>query len=533
MSGVTCRLGVRTAILGALLSVTVALEHDATACAGPVRCVPPPAERTAPAGRIGFGALGSVGRMLPAQAYAVDGAGRPVTAFAQAADGRLRLVVVRWTTEGAVDSSFGAGDSGIGVAQLFVDVASDAAGTPRIAGTSDGGLHVAVPLRGIAASQRIAVLRLDGSGRLVGGFGAGGVVVLEGMQLAVGPHELADGAIVLGGETVGAGRLVLLGPDGRQAAGFGQGGALPLTDRPTALTPTSDGLVVGLGTRASNVRILRLLRTGRPDERAGPGGLQQATFDGVAATTPETLRAGGDGTVSVVGTAQRSLPGPTSNAGPEPVRFAVRFPATGAGEPAAALPHGASAVDPAGKVLVAAPGGTQIRRYGIDGRLDRTFARSGSAPARLPRSIARSPAALVVLSDGTILAGGPGSWDEAPLATFLRLHADGTRDKRFGPRLLTLRQTSASLRAHDVIALRVHCDDAAQRRCVVRLRAGARTVRAFVAPGGDRRIPVRVGTTAARRIHRRGRAIVRVRFSVIDEAVRVEAIDAPVVVRRP
>ncbi len=78
----------------------------------------------------------------------------------------------------------------------------------------------------------------------------------------------------------------------------------------------------------------------------------------------------------------------------------------------------------------------------------------------------------------------------------------------------------------------MHCADDAVRRCVVRLHAGARTVRAFVAPGGDRRIPVRVGAAAARRVHARGKAIVRVRFSVIDEAVRVEALDAPIVVRR-
>jgi hypothetical protein len=89
-----------------------------------------------------------------------------------------------------------------------------------------------------------------------------------------------------------------------------------------------------------------------------------------------------------------------------------------------------------------------------------------------------------------------------------------------------------SPRRHDVVALRVHCADAAQRRCVVRMSAGSRVVRSFVAPGGDRRIPVRVGRTAARRIHVRGRAIVRVRFSVIDEAARVAVLDAPIGVRR-
>jgi hypothetical protein len=457
-----------------------------------------------------------------------------VTAFAQAAGGRLRLVVVRWTRDGAVDTGFGTGDSGTGVAQVFVDVASDETGMPRISGTADGGLLVAVPLPGFAGSHRIALLRLDASGRLAGAFGAGGVgvAVLDGMKLTAGPQELADGAIAVAGDTVAtAGRLALLGADGAPDRGFGQGGTVTLPHHPTALAAAGDGLLVGLSTPAAEVRILRLRRTGQPDERAGPGGIQAAALAGADTTAPQTLRAADDGTVTVAGTAQRPQVGAPSGAGPLYVGFGARFPAAGAGETAAELPSGAATVDPTGRFLVTAPDGSSLRRYTAGGRRDRTFGRSGSASTPLPRGVTRHPVALAVLGDGTIVAGGPGTWDGVPVPTFLRLRPDGTADRSFGPRLLTPRQTSARLGAHDVIRLRVHCAGDAQRRCVVRLRAGARTVRAFVAPGGDRRIPVRVGATAARRIQARGKAIVRVRFSVVDEAVRTEALDAPIVVR--
>ena len=533
----TGRLSRRTAraaaSFAALLGLALGAAADASACAGPgVRCGTPPPEQAAPTGRIGFGALGSVARMLPAQAYGVDGGGRPVTAFAQTGDGRLRIVAVRWTADGAVDTSFGTGDSGAGVAQHFVDLASDSTGTPRIAGTRDGGLLLAVPLSGVAASQRIALVRLDGAGRLLPSFGAGGVASLDGMALAAGPVELGDGSIAVAGETVAtAGRLAVLRADGRPDRDFAQGASLTLSDRPTALAAAGDGLVVGLRT-AGAVRILRLQRNGRPDERAGAGGLQSAALTGVDVTSPGTLSVRDDGTALVVGTALRPVPGAPPTAGPDALRLAARFPAAGAGAAATVAADGAAAVDAAGRILVAAPDGTRVRRYTIDGRLDRTFAESGSARTRLPAGVTRNPTVLAVLGDGAIVAGGPGTWGETAVATFLRLRADGTADRRFGPRLLTPRQTSARLDAHNVIRLRVHCAEDAQRRCVVRLRAGAQTIRAFVAPGGDRRIPVRVGKTSARRVRARGRAIVRVRFSVVDEAVRVEALDAPIVVRR-
>jgi uncharacterized delta-60 repeat protein len=521
-------------LLAVFAGLAAGMAPDVPACAGPLRCLPPPPQRAAVAGRIMFGTLGSIARMVPAQAYAVDAAGRPVTAFAQAAGDRLRLVVVRWTAAGAVDTGFGTGDSGAGVAQLFVDGAGTATtGSPRITGTSDGGLLVAVPQRGLAGSRRIELVRLGRSGRLDAAFGAGGVAVIDGIALDAGPRELAGGAIVVAGESIAAaGRVVVLGRDGRPDPAFGEDGTVTLAARPTAVAGAGASLLVGLHTQGAQVRILRLLRTGRPDERAGPGGVQDGAVAGADATTPGALHVEAGGTVTAVGTVARSLAGAPSDAAQTRTLFVAGFAPRGAAGPAAELADGTAAVDAAGRVLVAAADGGRIRRYAADGRLDTTFGRSGIAQTRLPRTVTRSPAVLAGLPEGTVVAGGHGTWGGAPVATFLRLRGDGSRDTSFGPRLLTPRQTTARLGRHDVIALRVHCAADAQRRCVVRLRAGARPVRAFVAPGGDRRVPVRVGATAARRIAARGRAIVRVRFSVIDEAVRVEVLDAPIVVRR-
>jgi hypothetical protein len=537
MSAAPSRRLVRAwALAGALLTLALVAAPAAPACAGPLaRCVPPPPgthTTTAPAGRIGFGALGSVARLLPAESYGVDVRARPVTVFAQAGD-RLRLVVVRWTAAGGVDRRFGDGESGDGVAQRFVAVTTEATGTPRIGATSDGGLVVGVPLSD-GGLRRVALVRLDAAGGLAAGFGEGGVVVLDGMDLAAGPQELAGGALVVGGSTGPAGgRVAVLGADGRPETQFGDGGAVALTGRPTAVAQAGDGVVVGLASAGSQIRIQRLSRSGAAEEPAGPGGVQTAGLSDALGSAPAALHARTDGSVTVVGSVQRARPQPSLDQGPVSNLFVVRFPPAGdVTAPVAEPALGTATIDPAGRVLVAAPDGRRIRRYGLDGRLDRTFGRAGTVTARLPRGVTRRFATLAVLANGAVLAGGPGRWDGVAAPTFLRLRADGTRDAGFGTRLLTLRQTSAPLRAHDVIALRVHCDDEAQRRCVVRLRAGARTVRAFVAPGGDRRIPVRVGAADARRITARGRAIVRVGFSVVDEAVRVEALDAPVVVRR-
>ena len=134
--------------------------------------------------------------------------------------------------------------------------------------------------------------------------------------------------------------------------------------------------------------------------------------------------------------------------------------------------------------------------------------------------------------DGSMIVGGNVSGGVLPAVGFVKLRANGTVDRAFGgPVLLKLRGQTARLDGR-IVPVRVHCADDALRRCVVRAWAGSTTVRAFVAPGGDRRIRVPITRRLARTIRRVGRKEVRLRLSVVEESTRIQEESVSVRVRR-
>jgi uncharacterized delta-60 repeat protein len=97
---------------------------------------------------------------------------------------------------------------------------------------------------------------------------------------------------------------------------------------------------------------------------------------------------------------------------------------------------GAGAIQPDGKALLVGrgwgDGNAIVLRYGLDGRLDRTFANAGRFAFR---GGFRNPGfdAVAVQPDGGIVAGGAETWYATTDALFLvRLRADGRLDPGFG-----------------------------------------------------------------------------------------------------
>ncbi|MEA2192943.1 MAG: hypothetical protein QOI73_3064, partial [Solirubrobacteraceae bacterium] len=140
--------------------------------------------------RATLGARGTVARAVLVDQTAVDVRGRPVAAFVQAFEGRLRFVVSRWTADGRVDRAFGDASVGPGTSQLFADVPLLSVISTRVAGTPDGGLVVAASLQ-VEGGVRVAVLRLDDDGAAVAGFGTDGVALAGDGELTAGPIALA------------------------------------------------------------------------------------------------------------------------------------------------------------------------------------------------------------------------------------------------------------------------------------------------------------------------------------------------------
>ncbi len=454
--------------------------------------------------RATFGARGSVARAVLADQLGSDVRGRPVAAFSQSFGGTLRLVVTRWSADGRIDRGFGDGSSGAGTAQLITSVPAEIAGAPRFAGTADGGLVVAVAVSA-GDDHRVAVVRLADDGTPVAGFGSAGVAVLDSAPVTADPLPLADGRILLANEMT----VTRLTPAGTPDPGFGFGGEQDVPGQSSALALSGDRVLVGL----DGALVATLSAAGQPD---GP----VRSFGATSQARTEEIRAVGERIV-VRGSFGFNAPGPPN------VVARTGF----VGDLADGVPHviagGPARIDEQGRVVVV-DSARRVRRFDSAGVRDGALNRSLPMP---PGRVLFSPQTLGLSANG-IVVGGPVSGSLLPAVGFAALRADGTPDRPFGgPVLLKLRGQRARLDGR-IVPLRVHCADDAQRRCVVRASAGSTTVRAFVAPGGDRRLRVPITRKLARTIRRVGRKEVRLRLKVIEEDQRIQEESVSVAVRR-
>ncbi|HET7450083.1 MAG TPA: hypothetical protein VFJ78_05750 [Gaiellaceae bacterium] len=390
-----------------------------------------------------------------ASALARQADGKLVLAGLSRRGGQYRFGLVRYRTNGTVDTSFGT--HGI----VLTAVGTNATATSSVVVQEDGKLVVG---GGAYVSERqgaFALVRYNRRGALDASFGKGGraltplappprpnkfdIATIQGLALQ------ADGRIVAAGFSTNVTNtqrvaLARYGPTGKPDTAFGNGGSVVTTlgsrdgGSARAVAVQRDGKIVVAGSSMVRVGTLtesrflvaRFTRGGMLDARFGVAGKALAPALGYW-DQPTAVALQADGKIVVAGSVSvaqqgvqlglaRFLPNGRidtgfGNGGTVLTNFAV-------------LGGPALAVAPDGNIVVACglngPRDFGVGRYEADGTLDATFGENGKVRTRLPAG-ARATA-VVLQRDGKIVAGGSSGGDFA----LARYAADGTLDTGFG-----------------------------------------------------------------------------------------------------
>jgi uncharacterized delta-60 repeat protein len=346
-----------------------------------------------------FGAVGG-GRVLSN----LNGTSDIAWAAALQTDGKIVAVgstnfgvdfaVVRYNTDGSLDSSFGSG----GV--VVTDFSGGGDSASAVAIQTDGKIVVAGVATG--ASSDFGLARYDTDGSLDPTFGSGGKVTTDfagGLDLANAVAIQADGKIVAAGLTQSATTggdfaLARYNSDGTLDTTFGIGGKVTTdfggpADSASAVAIQADGKIVAAGRTYENSNydfaLVRYNADGSLDPSFGTGG--KVTTDFAAGTD-----------------------------------FASDL-----------------AIQPDGKILAAGwatPAGSfsafGLVRYNTDGSLDLTFGSGGKVTAS-PTAYPASVRAVAIESNGKIVAAGQA--ENSLFSTdfaLIRFNADGSVDTTFG-----------------------------------------------------------------------------------------------------
>ncbi|WP_407541947.1 delta-60 repeat domain-containing protein (plasmid) [Deinococcus radiomollis] len=360
------------------------------------------------------------------------------------------FTLVRYNTDGTLDTSFGAG--GKVITPVGPTTSSDTA--TSLALQADGKIVAAGPTTNVGGStgQDVAVVRYNTDGTLDTSFGTGGKVITP-----VGPGTSPDSINALqiqpDGKIVGAGytsnmgnntgndfAVVRYNTDGTLDTTFGTGGKVitPVgpttsTDTATALQVQPDGKLVAVGntsnaggTTGQDIALVRYNADGTLDNTFGTGGKVIAAIGpGASSDGAQTLQLQKDG--------RTVISGYTSNSGGTTGQdiMVARFNANGTldsnfgsgGKVITAVGPGMSTesanglqIQPDGKVVVAgftsnAGGSTgndgMLVRYNPDGTLDSSFGTGGQVivPVTPGADVIR---ALGRQADGKLVAAGYG-----------------------------------------------------------------------------------------------------------------------------
>jgi len=229
--------------------------------------------------------------------------GKIVAATSEGGD----VLVLRWGTDGTLDSGFGTG----GVATVdfgFADSATalllDGTGIVVLGRATDG------------TTSYVALARLDDAGALDASFGNGGTIL----------HDIAQGAPPQSFVRLGDGKLFLslggyvgepahftgnffarLDATGNLDPTFGTGGVLDDTSEYliTELARTPDGKLLGVGSTGYAYVIERFELDGSHDLTFGDDGEVETSLNGSLAY-PQDAVVGADGTITVTGSAYGS-----------------------------------------------------------------------------------------------------------------------------------------------------------------------------------------------------------------------------------
>src|SRR3990172_2957508 len=191
-----------------------------------------------------------------ARALAIQSDGKIVVAGYTSIGGYNDFTVVRYNTDGSLDSTFGIANSGIALADFGGDDYADALGIQ-----SDGRIVVA----GRSFGNDFAVVRFNDDGTLDTTFGTNGIVTTEIVNASASAMRIqSDGKIVAAGRTsVGGGydfALVRYNANGSLDTSFGTNGIVttPIggyTEYVSALGIQSDGKIVAAGNSHSGVNV--------------------------------------------------------------------------------------------------------------------------------------------------------------------------------------------------------------------------------------------------------------------------------------
>lgn len=310
------------------------------------------------------------------------------------ADGNLELVLVRYQSDGSVDSSFGS--SGIVRSTMTAYYFA-----PDLALQPDGKLIVTAETSGPNGDE-VLVLRYEADGSPDSYFGVGGTVVLdlggEGLDVARGVVVQDDGKIVIAGSSSDSFdsdsviALARLGSDGTLDAGFGSAGVVTtniaaMNEEALDVLLQSDGRLVVVGYASltvtnSDFAVLRYEADGTLDATFGGTGVVITPLSSTRDTAYTAVQQS-DGRLVVAGET-RSI-----------------------GSDFAAV------------------------RYNADGTLDASFGTGGIAATDVGGSgdVAR---AVAYQSDGKIVLAGTAADVPDPHIALVRHEADGSLDATFG-----------------------------------------------------------------------------------------------------
>jgi uncharacterized delta-60 repeat protein len=210
-------------------------------------------------------------------------------------DWSIKTVVLRYTANGVLDPSFGAG--GVASRVLVPAGPQGRAGMDflRYDHSKTMGLTLDRQGRAVVAAASdegpVVLMRYTREGALDPSFGSAGTV-----QTAVGPHTGlsallwdADGRLLAAGTSGETGVLLRYSADGALDATFGDGGIrkTPLSEdmRVSAALREADGHVLVVASGMNTVQLARFDRDGKPDQAFGTNGvINTAAEDGVTTT---------------------------------------------------------------------------------------------------------------------------------------------------------------------------------------------------------------------------------------------------------
>jgi uncharacterized delta-60 repeat protein len=360
-----------------------------------------------------------------AYALALQQDGKLVAA-GRSVDGGWRFAVARYTTRGRLDPGFGQGG------KILTAVGSTSSAS-ELAIQRDGKL-VAAGQAYVGPEQDVAVVRYTSRGRVDTSFGRGGAVVTDfsprtkTYDYATGLALKRDGKLVVNVSSVKASedsaRRVLARYTargqldrsfGRSGKVVGRAGAL---ERSGGVAIQRDGKIVASGTGRSGFVLARYTARGRLDPSFGRRGTVSTKFGSSGVGRAVAIEPDG----KIVAYGDFGLARYTARGRLDP-SFGQR------GTVSTKFRFNGVAIEPDGKIV--AVGGASAKfglaRYTADGRLDPSFGDAGIVRTRFSSGISEADG-VVVQPDGKIVAAGGG----AGYFVLARYTPDGELDPTFG-----------------------------------------------------------------------------------------------------